>query len=148
LSAGGAVLAIDPGRRKAGYAVLSAAGAVLEAGVEPVEELEQRVAQLLGKLNVESIAIGGGTNGRAVRRLLERFGVPIFWVNEFETTRAARSLYFEEHPPRGWRRLIPVGLQLPDRPVDDYAAIVIARRFLARGLAAQPPTLETPPKAR
>lgn len=148
MSAGGAVLAIDPGRRKAGYAVLSAAGAVLEAGIEPVEELERRVGELLGRLGIESIAIGGGTNGRAVRRLVERFGVPIFWVNEFETTRAARSLYFEEHPPRGWRRLIPVGLQLPQRPVDDYAAIVIARRFLARGLDAQPPTLEAPPKAR
>jgi RNase H-fold protein (predicted Holliday junction resolvase) len=148
LSAGGAVLAIDPGRRKAGYAVLSAAGAVVEAGIEPVEELERRVGELLGRLGIESIAIGGGTNGRAVRRLVERFGVPIFWVNEFETTRAARSLYFEEHPPRGWRRLIPVGLQLPQRPVDDYAAIVIARRFLARGLDAQPPTLEAPPKAR
>ena len=148
MSAGGAVLAIDPGRRKAGYAVLSEAGAVLEAGIEPVEELERRVAELLGERDVESIAIGGGTNGRAVRRLVERFGVPIFWVDEFETTRAARGLYFQEHPPRGWRRLIPVGLQLPGRPVDDYAAIVIGRRFLARGLAAQPPTLGAPPKAR
>jgi RNase H-fold protein (predicted Holliday junction resolvase) len=148
LSADGAVLAIDPGRRKAGYAVLSAAGAVLEAGIEPVEALDQRVAELLGRLDIESIALGGGTNGRAIRRLVERFGVPISWVNEFETTRAARSLYFEEHPPRGWRRLIPVGLQSPGRPVDDYAAIVIGRRFLARGLAAQPPTLEAPPKAR
>ncbi|HEY2554887.1 MAG TPA: hypothetical protein VGI15_06535 [Candidatus Cybelea sp.] len=140
MSADGAVLAIDPGRRKAGYAVLSTAGAVLEAGIEPVVELEQRVAELLGRFGIESIAIGRGTNGRAVRRLVERFGVPIFWVDEFETTRAARSLYFVEHPPRGWRRLIPIGLQTPGRPVDDYAAIVIARRFLARGLAAQPPS--------
>jgi RNase H-fold protein (predicted Holliday junction resolvase) len=140
LSPGGAVLAIDPGRRKAGYAVLSTAGAVLEAGIEPVAELEQRVAELLGRLGIDRIAIGRGTNGRAVRRLVERFGVPIFWVDEFETTRAARSLYFVEHPPRGWRRLIPIGLQTPGRPVDDYAAIVIARRFLARGLAAQSPT--------
>ena len=30
--------------------------------------------------------------------LLERFGVPIFWVDEFETTRAARSLYFAGPP--------------------------------------------------
>lgn len=140
MSADGAVLAIDPGRRKAGYAVLSALGTVLEAGIEPVGELEQRVAELLGRIDVERIAIGRGTNGRAVGRVVERFELPIFWVDEFETSRAARSLYFVEHPPRGWRRLIPIGLQVPGRPVDDYAAIVIARRFLARGLGAQPPS--------
>jgi RNase H-fold protein (predicted Holliday junction resolvase) len=134
------VLAIDPGRSKAGYAVLSPSGAVLEAGIERVEALEALVAQLLVKLRISSIAVGQGTNGRAIRLLVERFELPIFWVDEFETTREARSLYFEEHPPLGWRRLIPLGLQVPSRPVDDYAAIVIARRFLARGLAAQPPS--------
>ena len=58
----------------------------------------------LANAPIEAIAIGRGTNGRAVRRLLEGFEVPIFWVDEFETSRAARSLYFEEHPPVGWRR--------------------------------------------
>jgi hypothetical protein len=51
-------------------------------------------------------------------------------VDERETTLRARALYFADHPPRGWRRLIPLGLQLPPRPIDDYAAILIARRFL------------------
>jgi len=40
-----------------------------------------------------------GTNGGAVRRLLEGFGLPIHWVDEFETSRAARCLYFVDHPP-------------------------------------------------
>jgi hypothetical protein len=66
--------------------------------------------------------------------------VPIHLVDEYETSRQARGLYFAEHPPAGWRRLIPLGLQLPARPIDDYAAILIARRFLARGVKAQPPS--------
>ena len=66
-------------------------------------------------------------------RLLEGLGLPIHLVDEYETSREARGLYFAEHPPRGWRRLVPLGLQLPERPIDDYAAILIARRFLARG---------------
>jgi RNase H-fold protein (predicted Holliday junction resolvase) len=140
VTAARAILGVDPGRSKAGYAVLSPGGAVLAAGIEPIQALPGRVERVLADSSIAAIAIGRGTNGRAVRRLLEGFAVPIFWVDEFETSRAARSLYFEDHPPVGWRRLIPTGLQVPPRPVDDYAAIVIARRFLARGLATPPPS--------
>jgi RNase H-fold protein (predicted Holliday junction resolvase) len=57
--------------------------------------------------------------------------VPVTYVDERETTLRARSLYFADHPPRGWRRLIPLGMQMPPRPIDDYAAVLIARRYLA-----------------
>jgi hypothetical protein len=89
---------------------------------------------------VRAIALGGGTNAGPIKAALRRLGLPIHSVDEFETTRFARTLYFAEHPPRGWRRLIPVGMQLPPRPIDDYAAILIARRFLARGVEAGPPS--------
>ncbi len=49
----------------------------------------------------------------AVKAALEGLGLPIHFVDEYETSRAARELYFADHPPRGWRRLIPIGLQLP-----------------------------------
>ncbi|MGA2758854.1 MAG: pre-16S rRNA-processing nuclease YqgF [Candidatus Cybelea sp.] len=135
----GLVLGVDPGRSKAGFAVVDPGGGVVARGIEAVEDLPARLTQVLAGSTVDVIALGRGTNGRAVRGLLEGLGIPIYWVDEFETSRAARSLYFVDHPPRGWRRLIPTGLQLPDGPVDDYAAIVIARRFLARGVTPQPP---------
>ena len=56
---------------------------------------------------------GEGRTPGAVKRLLGGLGLPIVWVDEFETSRLARALYFNDHPPRGWRRLIPLGLQLP-----------------------------------
>jgi RNase H-fold protein (predicted Holliday junction resolvase) len=130
---------VDPGRSKAGYAVVEPDGSVIAAGIESIDGLPTRLEQVLTGAGFDAIALGRGTNGRAVKELLVRFGLPIHWVDEFETSRHARSLYFADHPPRGWRRLIPLGLQLPDRPVDDYAAIVIARRFLARGVSPQPP---------
>lgn len=135
----GAVLGIDPGRSKAGFAVVGAEGCVLAAGVEPVEALRARLEEIVAGGGIEAIALGRGTNSRGIKALLEGLDLPIHWVDEFETSRAARELYFADHPPRGWRRLIPLGLQLPGRPVDDYAAIVIARRFLARDPAASPP---------
>lgn len=140
MTAPGLVLGVDPGRSKAGYAVIDLDGGVVTQGIEAIEALPARLSQIAVLRAIGAIALGRGTNRHAVRALLERFDVPIHWVDEFETSRAARTLYFLDHPPRGWRRLIPLGLQVPDRPVDDYAAIVIARRFLARGVAPPSPS--------
>lgn len=135
-----AVIGVDPGRRKAGYALVEVTGAVLAAGIEPVERLPDRIEALAASRPVSAIALGKGTNARAVRAALDSLGLPVHLVDEYETSRGARALYFREHPPRGWRKLVPIGLQLPPRPIDDYAAILIARRFLARGEEARPPS--------
>ncbi|MGB8908884.1 MAG: hypothetical protein WCC84_09070 [Candidatus Cybelea sp.] len=135
-----AVLGVDPGSIKAGYALLDASGAVVAAGIETIERLPACLGELVRTRRVTAIALGRGTNSRPVKASLEALGLPIHLVDEYETSRAARELYFAEHPPRGWRRLIPVGMQLPQRPIDDYAAILIARRFLARGADPQPPS--------
>jgi RNase H-fold protein (predicted Holliday junction resolvase) len=135
-----AVIGIDPGRSKAGYALVDDSGRVVTAGIESIERLYACVVKLLEHGSVRAIALGHGTNARALKRTLEKLGVPIHVVDEYETSRRARELYFRDHPPRGWRRLVPLGLQLPLRAVDDYAAILIARRFLARGVEAGPPS--------
>lgn len=134
------MLGIDPGRSKAGYALLEASGDVVVAGIEPIDRLLECLRGILTVHRVTAIALGRGTNVRPVKAALEPLGLPIHLIDEYETTRWARSLYFTEHPPRGWRRLVPIGLQLPGRPIDDYAAILIARRFLARGAEARPPS--------
>ena len=130
------VIGIDPGRSKAGYALLEDSGVVVVAGIESIERLRARLVELLEQRPVHAIALGGGTNARPLKAALDGLGPPIYLVDEHETSRQARSLYFADHPPRGWRRLVPLGLQLPSRPIDDYAAILIARRFLARELKA------------
>ncbi|MBV8117984.1 MAG: pre-16S rRNA-processing nuclease YqgF [Candidatus Eremiobacteraeota bacterium] len=129
----GAVLGVDPGRDKAGFALLDRTGSVIEAGIAPVEALRERLGQVVAGQTVAALALGRGTNAPAVAKRLRDLGLPIHLVDEYETSRRARELYFRDHPPHGWRRLVPIGLQLPPRPVDDYAAILIARRFLARG---------------
>ena len=134
------VIGIDPGRAKAGYAAVESGGRVLYAGIERLELLPARLAEVLAGSRAEAIALGRGTNARSLLPMLVRLGLPVHFVDERETSRLARCLYFEEHPPKGWRRLVPLGLQLPARPIDDYAAILIARRFLARGAEAGPPS--------
>jgi RNase H-fold protein (predicted Holliday junction resolvase) len=75
-------------------------------------------------------AIGRGTNAAAVAAAVRELGLPFELVDERETTLRARARFFADHPPRGWKRLIPAGMLLPDRPIDDYAAVLIAERFL------------------
>lgn len=140
MNSSGAVIGVDPGRSKAGYALLDSLGLVVSAGIEPIDRLPERLGMLVRGRRVTAIALGRGTNSRPVGIALESLGLPVHLIDEYETSREARRLYFTEHPPRGWRRLLPVGLQLPPRPVDDYAAILIARRFLARGAEARPPS--------
>ncbi len=132
---GGAVLGIDPGSTKAGYALVDGQGTVLCAGIEPVAALAQKLRELVTRQPITCLAVGKGTRSREVAQALNELGLPVVFVDEYETSRRARELYFSDHPPRGWRRLIPLGLQLPPRPVDDYSAILIARAYLSRGTA-------------
>jgi RNase H-fold protein (predicted Holliday junction resolvase) len=135
-----AVLGIDPGTRKVGFAlIVDAATPPLALGIETMDGLLGTLAPLVDAYPLRAVALGGGTNAAAVRALLERLGAPVHLIDETDTSYRARALYFADHPPRGWRRLVPLGLQLPPRPIDDYAALLIARRFAERGFGVPVP---------
>ncbi len=124
------VLAVDPGRDKCGLAIVDSEVGVITSGVVPTERVGD-VARLWKKqYRPELIVCGKGTGSTFVREALEGMAIPIRLCVESHTTERARRRYFEEHPPRGLRRLIPIGLQTPPIPVDDYAAILIAEDYL------------------
>lgn len=125
------VLAVDPGRDKCGVAVVDSQVGVLAQGVVPTRVVAEIVADWQAQHHAEVLALGGGTATKQVRRLLKELSLPMEICPEAHTTERARQRYFQEHPPRGWRRLVPVSLQTPPIPVDDYAAILIAEDFLA-----------------
>lgn len=124
------VLAIDPGRRKCGLAVVDREAGLLERRVLSAAELPQVAREWCGRYHPDLLLLGAGTGSRALLNPLAEFTVPLRRVPERETTRQARGRYFAEHPPRGWRRLLPLSLQTPPVPVDDYAAWIIAEQFL------------------
>ncbi len=127
----GAVLGIDPGTRKCGYAVVERCGEPpLELGIVATPELAERVRQLAARFTLRAIALGAGTHTAAVAALLRDCPLPIAPVDERETTLLARRRYFAANPPRGWKRLVPVGMLLPPRPIDDFAALLIAERYI------------------
>ena len=131
-AAGQAVLGIDPGTRKVGYALVAdAQSPPIALGIEPLEVLMERLAPLLAAHPIRAVALGAGTNAALLQERLGALGVPVHLIDETDTTYRARALYFADHPPRGLRRWIPLGLQLPPRPIDDYAALLIARRYIS-----------------
>lgn len=125
------ILAIDPGREKTGIAILNNSD-VLEHKIINSEELVQIIKSLLEKYIIKTIVIGNGTSSKKKYDLLKREFIDrdIVLINEYRTTDEARKLYFQENPPKGWKKLIPLGMQVPPVPVDDYAAIVIGRKYL------------------
>jgi len=125
------VLGLDPGTRKCGYAVVTGIGTPpLALGIVPIETLAERLAEVLAATPVALAAIGRGTNAAVVADVVRALGVAVELVDERETSLLARARFFRDHPPRGWRRIVPRGMLLPDRPIDDYAALLIAERFL------------------
>jgi hypothetical protein len=128
------VLAIDPGRSKAGAAVC-APGAVLARIVVPPDALSGLVQDWLIRYGVTEIIVGNRTGSDATVAALGVDGVPIRRVEEAGTTLRARARYFAEHPPRGLRRLLPLSLQTPPEAYDDYVAVLLAEAELAGGTA-------------
>jgi RNase H-fold protein (predicted Holliday junction resolvase) len=129
----GPILGIDPGTRKCGYAVIERAHVPpLALGIVATERLSETLRELCSRFAFASVALGGGTHVAPVQAMLAPLGVRIEIVDERATTLLARARYFEANPPRGWRRLVPRGMLLPPRPIDDYAAVLIAERLLER----------------
>ena len=124
------LLAIDPGRDKCGLAVVEGKS-VLARTVVLTPRLIEAVHEWVTRYGVERIVLGNRTGAEDVRRRLaaELPMLPVILVAEQSTTLQARQRYFQDHPPRGWRRLLPVSMQLPPEPYDDYAAIVIAECY-------------------
>jgi RNase H-fold protein (predicted Holliday junction resolvase) len=128
------ILSIDPGREKCGLAVVTAES-VLHKEITSRDDLVRVAGSLTAEHRPDEIIIGGGTGGKALadelRRLISE--IPIRIVDESFSTQRARARFFKDNPPRGIRRLIPRGLLTPDRPYDDYVALILAEEYLGPG---------------
>jgi RNase H-fold protein (predicted Holliday junction resolvase) len=127
------ILAIDPGTVKCGIAVIAEGQRIpLYLRVVHRDEIEYIVRDIFPLFMPDHVLIGRGTSGQDLFEALGRRGLKSELVDEHGTTLAARERYFSANPPRGWTRFLPPGLRLPPRPIDDWAAVVIAEQYLAR----------------
>jgi RNase H-fold protein (predicted Holliday junction resolvase) len=126
------VLAVDPGRSKCGVAVCSVHG-VLARSIVTLHSLPALIVDWQRRFAVTEIVVGDRTGSREVVSAVEGVAaVPVRSVAEAGTTLLARKRYLTEHPPRGWRRLLPEGLRTPPEPYDDYVAVLLAEAALSQ----------------
>ena len=140
-------LGLDPGRNKTGFAFVSPDGDLRLSGIFPSSEIEKFFHDLTsyileGRLDsetpgiisrVEFIAVGNGTTSKIFTEHVRKItGCEIITVDEKNTTIEARSLYWKIHRPGIFLRLLPEGLRVPPRVIDDLAAWAVALRGLKK----------------
>lgn len=130
---GSVVLAIDPGSFKCGVAVVAGDPdmRVLHKAVVDTVDIPQMISELCSSYSPDIILIGNGTTSEVIAKWAIESGLAIEIVDEHFTTVEARARYFLENPPRGLRKIIPISMQTPPQPYDDYVAVILAERYLA-----------------
>ena len=125
-------LGIDPGRSKTGLALVNGAGKIVKLHIAESQNIDNEIVEFIKNSCPVQIVLGNGTNsrniGESVKRVLPDVMVTV--VEEAHSTEEARALYWQENPPKGLKKLIPLGMLVPPVPLDAYAAVILVRRFL------------------
>jgi hypothetical protein len=121
------LIALDPGQNLGIAFVEEDTGRLLWCEVITLEGL-----RTLDVPPNSSFVVGDGTGHEKVLQVLRERGFAYTVVDEVGTTLEARTLYFNDHPPKGLLRFLPRGLWAAPRNLDDYAAYAIALRHLQK----------------
>lgn len=125
-------LAVDPGREKCGLAIVNEEGQAQWLQILNVDEFETRLKCLLVEGSFNEILLGSGTGKDALLKIFHKLmtGKKIIIVDEKNTTLLGRELYWQYNPPKNWKRLLPEKMRPISEPIDCYAALAIALRWL------------------
>jgi len=125
------ILSIDPGREKYGLALLDLNGRVLIQTILPLEKLTVSIADHVKRCSHLKMVIGNSTGRESVIRIARQLGIEYEVIDERHSSEEARRLYFQAHPPRGLKKILPRGFLIPSVAYDDWSAVIIGRRYLA-----------------
>lgn len=94
--------------------------------------LKDEISACLDRFKPTIILMGNATWSKKLRpRVKEAAGsIPLKLVNEKHSTERARIRYLKANPPGGLWKLLPITLQVPGEPYDDFAAIVLAEDYI------------------
>ncbi len=126
------ILGFDPGRDKCGIAVSQNYNEILFHQVVSSQEAIASINNLIEINKPQLIVMGNQTTSKQWREKLKRLlskSLPIVMVDERNSTVEAKERYWEMYPPQGLTRLIPKGLRIPPRPIDDIVAILLIERY-------------------
>ena len=125
-------LGIDPGRSKTGLSLVDGVGRIVKLHIAESQNIDNEIVEFIRNSCPVQIVLGNGTNSRNICEVVQKVlpDVLVTVVEEAHSTEEARTLYWQENPPKGLKKLIPLGLLVPPVPLDAYAAVILVRRFL------------------
>lgn len=125
-------LGIDPGRSKTGLALVDGVGKIVKLHIAESQNIDNEIVEFIENSCPVQIVLGNGTNSRDIGEVVQKVlpDVKVTVVEEAHSTEEARTLYWQENPPKGLKKLIPLGLLVPPVPLDAYAAVILVRRSL------------------
>ena len=130
------IFAVDPGSDKVGYAVVNLDYTHGDLGIGYLEDMHRVFAKYCRDTKNPPlfIVMGNGTKCAVLCKLFNslELDIEIKLGDEKNTTFMARSIYFKENPPKGIWKFIPISMQFPPRPIDDYAALLIGENYLKK----------------
>lgn len=129
------ILGFDPGRDKCGLAIVNNNKQILYNEVVTSENAITVITQLINKYEPLKLVMGNQTTSKQWQKQLIdnlNLSIDIVLVNEKNSTVEAKVRYWEMYPPQGLTRLIPKGLRIPPRPVDDIVAIILIERYFKK----------------
>jgi RNase H-fold protein (predicted Holliday junction resolvase) len=134
------ILGFDPGRDKCGLAIINSNKEILYNEVITSDNAITIITQLINKYKPLKLVMGNQTTSKQWQTKLKdklKLSIDILLVDEKNSTLEARERYWQIYPPKGLTRLIPQGLRVPPRPVDDIVAIILIERYLHNKLFSQ-----------
>ena len=126
-------LGFDPGRDKCGVAVMDNTRKILHHQVTLSDNVIGTVRFLRKKYDVTLLIMGNQTTAQQWQQRIQTEIAPplaIALVNEQNSSLEARTRYWEMFPPGFTQKLLPKGMRLPPRPIDDIVAILLIERYL------------------
>ena len=137
------IVAVDPGRDKCGLAVVTSDLELVLKEIVSRNEAVHKVLRLAGIYEAHKVVIGDRTGSREFASEIknarlrhstssdkqQQLPLEIIFIDEHKSSVEGRRRYLLAHPLRGLGSLIPISLRTPDKPFDDYVAVILAERF-------------------
>jgi len=126
------ILGFDPGRYKCGVAVMGVDRRLYHQAIVLADQVPSELQQLQRQFPISLLVMGNQTTCNSWKQRLAELPDPIriVLVDERNSTLEARDRYWQMYPATGLQRLLPKGMRMPPRPLDDIVAILLIERYL------------------
>ena len=122
----------DPGKDKCGMAIVQGDGTPLRHEVVASAQAIETLMSWCEAFEIEALILGDQTGSKQWRSRIQAVlpELRIEVIDERFSSQEARNRYWDVYPAMGFDRLVPRGMRVPPRAIDDLVAIILVERFL------------------